>query len=251
MQQKNRDFNIGEQPILNLDEVKLPENREIWQSTLGWEPHDTQLAKMQALYAIILAGNRRLNLTRIVEPSEFWEKHIWDSLAGISGWGLAEITAKQVPLSVIDIGTGAGFPGIPLAIAFPFWTVTLLDATQKKINFIGELIKDLDIKNARILTGRAEVIACNNLYQESYDLVTIRAVASASTCTKYALPLLKIGGSAILYRGHWTEEERLEVELNADKLGGKIESVENKLTPLTQSIRHWLYLRKLASISKK
>jgi 16S rRNA (guanine527-N7)-methyltransferase len=96
-----------------------------------------------------------------------------------------------------------------------------------------------------MLSGRAEAIARDQLYRESYDLATIRAVASASTCTKYALPLLKSGGAAILYRGHWTEQESLELEVNVAKLGGKIEPVQRKLTPLTQSVRHWLYLRKL------
>ncbi|MFM7442115.1 MAG: 16S rRNA (guanine(527)-N(7))-methyltransferase RsmG, partial [Snowella sp.] len=121
---------------------------------------------------------------------------------------------------------------------FPFWTVTLLDATEKKINFVGELIEYLGLKNVIILNGRAEAIARDQLYRESYDLVTIRAVANASTCTKYALPLLKRGGTAILYRGHWSEEENLELGVNTAKLGSKIETIQRKLTPLTQSVRH-------------
>jgi 16S rRNA (guanine527-N7)-methyltransferase len=229
---------------------KLPENLEIWQATLSWQPNESQLAKFQALYAAILAGNRYVNLTRITEPTEFWEKHLWDSLAGICNLGIAEIAAKQSPISVIDIGTGAGFPGIPLAITFPFWTVTLLDSTQKKINFVSELIEHLQINNATILTGRAEVIACKKMYRENYQLATIRAVASASTCTEYALPLLKISGSGILYRGHWSQEENLKVESIADKLGGKIEAIIAKTTPLTNSIRHWVYLQKLSAIAK-
>jgi 16S rRNA (guanine527-N7)-methyltransferase len=225
---------------------QLPALEEIWQTTLGWQPDKKQQEQFQQLYEEIVIGNRQFNLTRITEPSEFWEKHLWDSLAGLSGLGIAnELEAGQT-LSVIDVGTGAGFPGIPIAIALPFWTVTLLDSTRKKMAFLSGLITKLDLKNIQTLIGRAEEIGQNPLHRQAYNLALIRAVGEDSVCAEYALPLLKIGGLAILYRGHWDEKDNLSLQLAAKKLGGKIERVTEFVTPLSQSIRHCIYLRKVS-----
>jgi len=112
----------------------LPEMAEIWQQTLNWQPSDHQQGQFQRLYHLILEGNRQLNLTRITDPQEFWEKHLWDSLRGIAPKG-EFISSLQQGVSVIDIGTGAGFPGIPVTIIAPNCTITLMDSTRKKNYF--------------------------------------------------------------------------------------------------------------------
>lgn len=266
----------------------LPRMEELWQSTLYWQPNEQQHTQLQQLYTLTLNGNRQFNLTRITEPEEFWEKHLWDSLRGVQRFlaregqksgprsqepevGLqdepvvewsqelalthptpytrsAELTSKPhpTPLQVIDIGTGAGFPGLPVAIAQPNWTVTLLDATRKKIAFIDQVIAQLGLANARTLVDRVEQVGRQKHQRESYDLALIRAVAAAPVCAEYALPLLKIGGSAVLYRGQWTEAETTTLEAAVAILGGKIDSIEAFTTPLTQSDRHCIYLKKIA-----
>ncbi len=223
----------------------LPELGELWQKTLGWQPDDRQQQQFQRLYEEILAGNRKLNLTRITAPMDFWEKHLWDSLAGIEYLGLAAESEKRQSRTAIDIGTGAGFPGIPVAIALPYWTVTLLDSTRKKVTFLESLRTRLGIENLKTLTGRVEEIGQQKFHREVYDIALIRAVGTASVCAEYALPLLKTGGLAILYRGHWSDEDNSDLQPAAVKLGSKIESIEALKTPLTGSIRHCIYLRKL------
>ncbi|OKH25195.1 16S rRNA (guanine(527)-N(7))-methyltransferase RsmG [Hydrococcus rivularis NIES-593] len=230
-----------------IDRIQqLPVLGEVWQTTLGWQPNKKQQEQFQKLYEEIIIGNRQFNLTRITEPREFWEKHLWDSLAGLSGLEIANELEAGQPLYVIDIGTGAGFPGIPIAIALPFWTVTLLDSTRKKMFFLSGLIAKLDLKNIQTLIGRAEEIGQNPLHRQAYDLALLRAVGEATVCAEYALPLLKIGGLAILYRGHWDRKDNLSLQFAAEKLGGKIERVTEFVTPLSQSIRHCIYLRKMS-----
>jgi len=216
---------------------KLPQLIDIWQQTLPWQPDEKQQQKFQLLYEEILAGNRQLNLTRITTPMDFWEKHIWDSLAGLLG---VEKEQFEQPLQVIDIGTGAGFPGIPVAIAYSNWTITLLDGTRKKINFLQTLPPILQLDNLKTLTGRAEEIGRTKQHREAYDLALVRAVGTASICAEYALPLLKNKGIAILYRGNWSKEEEILLE----KVGGEIEEIKSFHTPITNSIRHCIYLRK-------
>lgn len=220
----------------------LPDSPQLWQQTCNWRPTPTQQEQFQRLYAAILAGNRQLNLTRILDPEPFWEKHLWDSLRGVAPLGY--LGREQETYQAIDIGTGAGFPGIPLAIAAPSTTVTLLDSTRKKIAFLDSLLAELNIANASAIAGRAEEIGRQKAHREAYDLALLRAVGSAATCAEYALPLLKLGGTAVLYRGNWMEEERDSLAGAIAQLGGQILLVSTFTTPLYFSIRHCIYLRK-------
>ncbi|MER3493594.1 MAG: 16S rRNA (guanine(527)-N(7))-methyltransferase RsmG [Mastigocladus sp. ERB_26_2] len=232
----------------------LPELPEIWQQTLNWQPTAEQQVKLQRLYELILEGNQKLNLTRITEPQEFWEKHLWDSLRGVApllrdgeigrlGDGKKDFTPP--PHHFIDIGTGAGFPGIPIAIALSDCTVTLVDSTRKKIAFIDNILPELKLDNVKTLTGRAEEIGQQSQYRQNYDVAMIRAVSNASVCAEYTLPLLKQGGLAIIYRGNWTEDETTALTDAVKQLGGEIEAIEQFTTPLSNSLRHCLYLRKI------
>jgi len=218
----------------------LPEMTELWQQTLNWSPDAKQQRQFQHLYQLTLAGNRQLNLTRITAPEEFWEKHLWDSLRGVTT--LLHTHTRQ---KIIDVGTGGGFPGIPIAIAKPDWTVTLLDSTRKKINFLQTLLVILGVENAVPLCDRAEQVGQNSNHRQTYDMALIRAVGPAPVCAEYTLPLVKVGGLAILYRGQWTVSDTEALQPAVEQLGGKIESTEAFLTPMSQSVRHCLYLRKV------
>ncbi|WGV28833.1 16S rRNA (guanine(527)-N(7))-methyltransferase RsmG [Halotia branconii] len=228
----------------------LPEMTEIWQQTLNWQPNPQQQVQFQKLYELILAGNRQFNLTRITDPQEFWEKHLWDSLRGIALQGQF-IPSLPENASVIDIGTGAGFPGIPIGIAVPNCKITLMDSTRKKIVFLEKILNELALTNTETLIGRAEEIGQQPQHRKAYDLALIRAVGSASVCAEYTLPLLKQGGLAVIYRGNWTEDETVTLENAVNQLGGIIESIEKFTTPLSESIRHCLYLRKVATTPAK
>jgi len=229
----------------------LPQMREIWQETLNWEPSEQLEVQFQRLYEFILEGNRQFNLTRITQPEEFWEKHLWDSLRGIKNYPTPNPGGGEMSASVIDIGTGAGFPGVPIAIAHPNSTITLVDSTRKKIAFLEKLIVALQIHNAQAVTARAEEIGQQTQYRETYDLAVIRAVGSVCACAEYTLPLVKQGGFAVLYRGNVTEEELAALHIAVSKLGGTVELVDKFTTALSNSIRNCLYLRKIAPTPAK
>lgn len=220
---------------------------DIWQQTLSWQPDAQQQSLFQQLYELIIIGNKQLNLTRITDPQEFWEKHLWDSLRGIKQF----FGNANKKLAVIDIGTGAGFPGIPTAITVANCTIDLLDSTQKKITFLEKTSAELNLSNVRTITGRAEEIGQQRTYRGKYDVALIRAVAGATVCAEYALPLLKQNGLAVIYRGTWAPEENLALENAVEELGGVIENIEEFTTPLTNSIRHCIYLRKVSQTPAK
>lgn len=227
------------------DRPTLPDLADLWQETMDWQPDANQHAQFQSFYELILESNRQLNLTRITEPSEFWEKHLWDSLRGISRL----LPSPPSPFRAVDIGTGAGIPGVPIAIVRPDWEVTLLDSTRKKISFVQGAVDTLKLENIKTAVDRVEQIGHDPHHREQYDLGLIRAVATASVCAEYTLPLLKVGGLAILYRGQWTDEEAQGLAVAVEQLGGTIEATDAFVTPLTHSTRHCIYLRKIAPTS--
>ncbi|MEM6426857.1 MAG: 16S rRNA (guanine(527)-N(7))-methyltransferase RsmG [Cyanobacteria bacterium P01_D01_bin.128] len=228
----------------------LPQNLDLWQETLGWQPSANQLGQFQRLYQTILTANQTVNLTRITEPKAFWEKHLWDSLSGVAPWLKSSASAQptaEAPLHILDIGSGGGFPGIPVAIACPSWQITLLDSTQKKIRFVQYLAQQLGLENIAAIADRAENIGHQPHHRERYDLALIRAVGPAATCAEYALPVLKLGGQSVLYRGQWTAPEAAALEAAVDKLGGKIQTVRPWQTPISAGQRHCITLQKISS----
>ncbi len=224
---------------LTPDADCLPKMVELWQETMNWQPNDRQQSQLQSLYHAVITANQQLNLTRITQPEEFWEKHLWDSLRGIG-----ELIHHPAALQAIDLGTGAGFPGLPLAIARPDWQLTLVDSTAKKVSLIESMAPELGLTNIRPIVSRIEELGQNRAHRHQSDLALIRAVAAANVCAEYALPLVKVGGTAILYRGNWTEEEATSLELAVAKLGGEISRIDRFTTPISNSIRHCIWLHK-------
>ncbi len=213
-------------------------NLDTWQG-IDWCPTAQQQIQLQALYTEVITANQQLNLTRITAPEEFWEKHLWDSVRGVG-----ELISDPRERKVIDIGTGAGFPGLPLAIARADWQLTLVDSTNKKIGFIESIAPELELTNIHPLVSRIEELGQQREHRHQYDLALVRAVASANVCAEYALPLVKVGGIVILYRGNWTEEEASSLELAVAKLGGELTKTDLFYTPITNSIRHCIWLHK-------
>ena len=215
-----------------LSIANLPKMAEIWQKTLNWQPTNLQENQFQQLYQLIIAGNRQINLTRITEPEEFWEKHLWDSLRGIAPKQIF-IPGIDKGKRIIDIGTGAGFPGLPIALIFPNSQVTLLDSTGKKITFIETVLSALALNNTKTLLGRAEEIGQQYEHRQNYDVAVIRAVGNVSVCAEYSLPLVRKGGLSIIYRGSWSEAENESLETAVEQLGGVVELIEEFSTPLS------------------
>ncbi|WP_373544479.1 16S rRNA (guanine(527)-N(7))-methyltransferase RsmG [Chamaesiphon sp.] len=217
----------------------LPNMDKMWQETIDWCPTAQQQSQLQSLYSEVVSANQQLNLTRIIAPEEFWEKHLWDSLRGVG-----DLINHPLELKVIDLGTGAGFPGLPLAIARTDWQMTLVDSTAKKVGFIEYIAPELGLTNTHPLVSRIEALGQERQHRHQYDLALIRAVSSANVCAEYTLPLVKVGGTAILYRGNWTDEEATSLELAVAKLGGEISKIDRFTTPISDSIRHCIWLHK-------
>jgi len=223
----------------------LPAHLELWQKSLSWQPTDAQQERFQSLYEQILLGNQQLNLTRITEPEDFWEKHLWDSISPLAAWLTDTEDESDQPIRIIDIGTGGGFPGVPAAIAFAPTPInlTLVDSTRKKIAFLQTLCSQLNI-SATCLAERAEAIGQQNKHRERYDLALIRAVGSAATCAEYVLPLVSVGGQAVLYRGQWSTEETEALLPVIELLGGELTDLQSFETPLSGGERNCLFIYK-------
>jgi 16S rRNA (guanine527-N7)-methyltransferase len=181
---------------------------------------EEQLEQFLTYYEMLVEKNKVMNLTAITEFDEVIEKHFLDSLS------LIRVMDLNRKLSVIDLGTGAGFPGIPLKIAFPELEVTLVDSLNKRVLFLKDVIAELGLKNISATHERAEIIANNADFREKFDLCVSRAVANLSTLTEYCLPFVKVGGQFISYKSGECDEEVDAAKNSIFLVGGKLNSVE-------------------------
>lgn len=207
---------------------------------------DKQAGQFVKYYEMLVEKNKVMNLTTITEYSDVVVKHFADSLL------VSNVIDLKSVNNIIDVGTGAGFPGIPIKIVFPDIKVTLLDSLNKRINFLNEVITELELENVKCIHGRAEDYGHNSEYREKYELCVSRAVANLSTLSEYCLPFIKVNGNFISYKASNIDEE-LSGAVNAiAKLGGKIEhTITLELPNETEVERNFVVIRKISKLNNK
>ena len=214
------------------------------------EISDDQINCFEKYYELLIEKNKVMNLTAITDKEDVIVKHFIDSIALIPYLLDIGINTNN-ELKIIDIGTGAGFPGLPLKIMMPDVKFTLLDSLNKRVSFLNEVIDELKLKDIEALHGRAEDYASDNKYREKYDICVSRAVANLSTLSEYCIPFVKEDGFFISYKAGESEEE-INNSKNAIKiLGGKINKVEEFVLPGTDASRVFVFIRKLELTDKK
>jgi len=203
---------------------------------------ENQLNQLETYYNLLVEWNEKINLTSIVEKELVYLKHFYDSLT------LSKVIDLNENISICDIGTGAGFPGIVLKIAFPNLKITLVDALNKRINFLNLVIENLNLKDIKAVHGRMEEYAINHI--EEYDIITARAVAHLSNLLEYGALACKIGGSLVFMKSDI--EEEIKEATNAIKiLNLKIDKIENFNLPIEDSKRTIISIKKIDKTPNK
>ncbi len=212
-------------------------------SKIDIELNNVQIKQFFSYMNLLIEWNKKINLTAIIEPKEIIIKHFVDC-----GTIFKYIEEKD---NVIDVGTGAGFPGIPIKILNNKINITLVDSLNKRINFLSEVVNELELKNVKVIHGRAEDLAQNKEYREKYDKAISRAVANLSTLSEYDLPFVKINGKMIAMKGFEIEEELSNAKKAIEILGGKIEKVEKFSLIDTENKRSIVLINKLKSTPRQ
>lgn len=214
---------------------------------LGISLSEIQSEQFYQYYELLTERNKVMNLTAITEWEDVIYKHFIDSLSLVKVERLTEVS----DMHIIDVGTGAGFPGIPLKIAFSGISVTLLDSLNKRVVFLREVIDSLGLSEITAVHGRAEDFGRDKNYREKFDLCVSRAVANIATLAEYCLPFVRVGGRLVAYKSGKVEEE-LERGKQAIKiLGGKIELMEKFILTGTDAERDLVVISKKKSTEKK
>lgn len=187
---------------------------------LGIQYTENMISQFEGYRNGVIEWNEKVNLTAITDPQEFVVKHFIDSVLCV---GFDEYKAAK---KVIDVGTGAGFPGIPLAILSDDKEFTLMDSLNKRLKIIDELSEGIGLTNVQTVHARAEELARNKAHREKYDICVSRAVANLTTLSEYCLPFIKVGGYLLAYKGPDAEAELADAKKAISILGGQVEKME-------------------------
>lgn len=219
-----------------MEENEFKEKMQEKSKILGFDFSVEQISKFYKYMNMLIEWNEKINLTAIIEPNEIILKHFIDSLT----------IYKDIPnnSSVVDVGTGAGFPGIPLAIMNESLKITLVDSLNKRLIFLQEVINELNLKNVELVHARAEEFGQNKKYRECFDVSTSRAVANLSTLSEYLIPLVKVNGKVISMKASEAQEEINDAKKAIEVLGGAIEKIEEFNLPQSDIGRTVIIIRK-------
>lgn len=214
-------------------------------SQLGIELNDDQKEQFVKFYEYLIEKNKVMNLTGITDFQEVLVKHFLDSLSCV------KVSDMSGVKKIIDVGTGAGFPGIPLKIAYPDIEFCLLDSLKKRVNFLEETFQLLNLRKITAIHGRAEEFARDKVHREAYDLCVSRAVSNLATLSEYCLPYVKKGGCFISYKSGKVKEEAQQAEKAVSILGGRIKDIKYFILPGSEIERSLVVIEKTKNTSPK
>ncbi|GAB6990952.1 16S rRNA (guanine(527)-N(7))-methyltransferase RsmG [Paenibacillus pini] len=197
-----------------------------------------QLDQFETYYRELVAWNEKMNLTGITEREQVYTKHFYDSIS------LAFYMDMNQVKRMADIGSGAGFPGIPLKICFPHLKLTIIDSLNKRISFLQHVVNETKLLEVELLHGRAEDWARKVGHRDQYDLVTARAVAKLAVLNEFCLPFVKVSGTFAAMKGSDPATEIREASRSLKELKGKVASVEKFVLPIEESDRHLVMIHK-------
>ena len=207
---------------------------------LGMDLSPVQEESFRVYARELLIWNERINLTAIREPADIIRKHFLDSLTCTFAW-----REMEPPASLIDIGTGAGFPGIPLKILMPGLRLTLVESIGKKADFCRHIVDTLQLENVEVITARAEEVGAQDTHREMYDAATARAVAQLNILAEYLLPLVRVGGFAIAQKGNTAPAESQQANRAITILGGVIRPLIPVTLPRVEEARYLVVMKKI------
>lgn len=212
---------------------------------MGLNISEKQAQQLKMFYELTVEWNEKINLTSITEEEDFLVKHYLDS----------SLVARHLDMNgikhIIDVGTGGGFPGIPLKILYPHLKVTLLDSLNKRINYLRLVCETLELTDVECLHGRAEDIGQNLKYREQFDCCVSRAVSDLSVLSEYCVPFIRVGGQFIAYKALESDEEISKAQNAIEILGGKVERIIKDAIPNTSIERKLVFISKIRKTNKK
>ncbi|KWX81298.1 16S rRNA methyltransferase [Paenibacillus riograndensis] len=204
-----------------------------------------QLDQFELYFSELVSWNEKMNLTGITERGQVYMKHFYDSLSLAFFMNMGEVN------TLADIGSGAGFPGIPLKICFPHLKLTIVDSLSKRISFLQHVCDTLQLQNVQLIHGRAEDVARQFIHRDAYDLVTARAVARLALLNEFCLPFTRKDGVFAAMKGNDPSEELTEAKRSFKELRAELQKVESFTLPVEESARHIVIIRKTGATPAK